>query len=150
MWRGFCTSQACRADRFAGRIHRTRGTRRFGCLAWSKYRLWIVNNGPSDAAEPFDVSLIATAGEAPTESSPYVTRRVAAMKSGERLTVELQLPAEVMQIQTDGEGSPLPFQNLFAGIDTNQEYTEVNEENNALAVAGDSVPKAELLAVSDK
>ncbi|MCA9167564.1 MAG: hypothetical protein KDB23_07835 [Planctomycetales bacterium] len=115
-----------------------------------KYRVWIINNGPSDAAEPFNVSLIATDGDQPTETSPFVTRRVASMKSGERLTVELQLPAEVMQMQIDAEGQPVAFQNLFAGIDTNQEYEEIDEENNALAVTSASVRTADMLATADK
>ena len=111
-----------------------------------KYRMWIVNRGAAPVTQPFDVALLASNEPAPSEESPYGAKRVASIGAGERLTVELRLPTEVMQMGVDEEGQPTPFTYLFAAVDVQQVLKETDEENNALALARSDVPSAELLA----
>jgi hypothetical protein len=110
------------------------------------YRLWIVNDGEADVIQPFDVILVATQEEAPSPESPYAAERVTKIGAKQRLSVEIRLPIDVMQLSVDAEGLPVPFTNLFAAVDVRQELTELNEENNALGVARSNVPDASLVA----
>ena len=110
------------------------------------YRVWFVNKGETTIDRPFDVALLASNEDAPTETSPFATKRVAQIEPGERLTVEIQLPAEVLQMGTDVEGNPTAFKNLFAAVDTQQELEERDEDNNALGLARTEVPPEDLLA----
>ena len=110
------------------------------------YRVWFVNNGESAIEREFDIALLASNDDAPSETSPFATSRVAKIGAGERLTVEIRLPAEVLQMETDVEGNPQPFKNLFAAVDTRQELEERDEENNALGLARADIPAADLLA----
>jgi hypothetical protein len=110
------------------------------------YRVWIVNNGGAAVAKPFDVVLVATNEEAPSQESPYAAERVVQIGAGQRLSVELRLPVDVLQLAVDAEGQPVPFKNLFAAVDVHQELTELNEQNNALGLARNNVPDASLVA----
>jgi hypothetical protein len=110
------------------------------------YRVWIVNNGGSEISQPFDVVLVATNDDSPSPESPYAAERVAKIGAGQRLSVEIRLPVEVLQLSVDAEGMPVPFKNLFAAADVEQELKELNEENNALGLARHDIPDASLLA----
>jgi hypothetical protein len=113
------------------------------------YRVWIVNNGEAAISKPFDVVLVATNEDAPTQESPYSAERVSQIAGGQRLSVEIRLPVEVLQLSVDAEGLPVPFKNLFAAADVQQELTELNEQNNALGLARTNVPDASMVAAVD-
>jgi hypothetical protein len=110
------------------------------------YRVWVVNNGAAAITKPFDVVLVATNEDAPSQDAPYAAERVAEIGAGQRLSVEIRLPVDVMQLSVDAEGLPVPFKNLFAAADVQQELTELNEQNNALGVARTNVPDASMVA----
>jgi hypothetical protein len=113
------------------------------------YRVWIVNHGKAAIAKPFDVVLVATNDDAPSQESPYGAERVTEIGAGQRLSVEIRLPVEVLQLSLDTDGLPVPFKNLFAAVDVQQELAELNEQNNALGVARADVPDASLLATAE-
>jgi hypothetical protein len=112
------------------------------------YRVWIVNNGGDAVAQPFDVVLVATNEDTPSQESPYAAERISQIAGGQRLSVEIRLPVEVLQLSVDAEGLPVPFKNLFAATDVQQELTELNEQNNALGLARTNVPDASMVAVA--
>lgn len=112
------------------------------------YRIWIVNHGTAPVVQPFDVVLVASNDESPSSDAPYAAQRVARIEAGARLSVEIRLPVEVLQMGADAEGLPVPFKNLFAAVDIQQELAELNEQNNALGLARKDVPDAAMLASS--
>ncbi len=112
------------------------------------YRIWIVNHGTAPVVQPFDVVLVASNEDAPPSDAPYAAQRVARIEAGARLSVEIRLPVEVLQMGVDAEGLPVPFKNLFAAVDIQQELVELNEQNNALGLARKDVPDAAMLASS--
>jgi hypothetical protein len=110
------------------------------------YRVWIVNNGGAAITTPFDVVLVATNEDTPSQESPYAADRVSQIGAGQRLSVEIRLPVEVLQLSVDAEGLPVPFKNLFAAADVRQELVELNEQNNALGLTRSTVPDASMVA----
>jgi hypothetical protein len=114
------------------------------------FRVSIANRGTSEVTTPFDIALVVATGLKPTTESPYALRRVTSIGAGQRRTLEIRLPAEVLQMGIDAEGRPVRFRNVFVGVDTGKELEETNEQNNAIRVARADVQPAKLLAATSK
>ncbi|MDA0660105.1 MAG: hypothetical protein O2931_13645 [Planctomycetota bacterium] len=112
------------------------------------YRIWIYNAGPAPISQPFDLAVIATNGDRPEEDSPFATVRVTKIDPDARLSVEIRLPAEVLQMGIDTEGITQPFRNLFVAVDALAELQETNEENNALAISRTAIPASDALVAA--
>lgn len=112
------------------------------------YRVWIYNAGPAPISQPFDLAVIATNADRPEEDSPFATVRVTKIDPDARLSVEIRLPAEVLQMGIDTEGITQPFRNLFVAVDALAELQETNEENNALAISRTAIPASDALVAA--
>ena len=103
------------------------------------YRIWIRNEG-EPIVRPFDVAVVAMRNDRPDDDSPFVTSRVAKLDANSRASIEIRLPAEVLQMGIDVEGNSTPFKNLAVIVDALGELDEEDESNNALAYARTAIP----------
>jgi hypothetical protein len=100
------------------------------------YELTIRNSGRA-AAENFRVSLVAVLGQITTKS-PSVTFKVDHVGPGESETLQVQLPGAVLSMGHNG--LPLAFDSLVVAVDSFDELTEENEQNNTATLQRTAIP----------
>lgn len=109
-------------------------------VAGPAYRVKLRNQGTTDCGK-FQAALFASVGGEPTESSPKVTVELAQLGAGQVTEVVLRLPASSMQMQTS-DGSRSEFKVMYVAIDWQNNVSEIDESNNAVALERMMVDKA--------
>jgi hypothetical protein len=111
-------------------------------------RVLVRNNSQTAIAKPFDLALVATAGEAPDENSPYSMQKIERMEAGQTLAVDVRLPAESAAVGLSADGQPESFKTLYGAVDVAQQLEESDEANNSTALDRSQIKPVDPSAVA--
>jgi hypothetical protein len=104
-----------------------------------RFRVWVRNNSEQDMDQPFNVTVIAAAGDQLSAELPQAGVRVEAIAAGETQALDLRLPWEVYELVRDAEGRTLPFTKLHVIADSHGEIEETSESNNGIILAREDI-----------
>lgn len=100
-----------------------------------RFRVWFRNNSNRPIAQPFNVTLLASANDQLNAASPQAGVRVTAVEAGDVQSVDIRLPVDVNTMGVGPDGKRLPFSTLNVLVDANREINETNRANNGVKVA---------------
>jgi hypothetical protein len=107
-----------------------------------RYRLFYVNKGTVEVPR-FQVTVAVDSGMQLTDAAEIVTVEAQGLKPGKSQSVDVRLPVEVLKMTMGKDGRPVPFMLLAAIVDSDEDLTETDEENNVLALARDDIKPIE-------
>lgn len=98
-----------------------------------RYRIWFRNNSSADLTHGFNVVALATNVEQLDQNAPQAGMRVEEpIPTGEISSVDIRLPMQVNQMNLDEKGRQTPFNYLHVLVDSDQELTDSNRNNNGI------------------
>ncbi len=104
-----------------------------------RYRVWVRNNSRVDIKQGFDVMMMASMDDKMAEALPHAGSRVAAIKAGETISLDVRLPFAATSMGHDLAGAPMAFNKLHVIADARNELKEINRKNNGAVVARTSI-----------
>jgi hypothetical protein len=103
-------------------------------LIGPKYRVMIRNNGKVAVSDEFTVTLSAANSDQLAEDLPFNSKVIRGIEAGQTLAVDIRLPFEAMEMNTDKDGDAAAFSHLLVQVDSDNDIEETTKENNDGAV----------------
>jgi len=103
-------------------------------LIGPKYRVMIRNSGTVAVSDEFTVTLSAANSDQLAEDLPFNSKVVRGIEAGQTLAVDIRLPFEAMEMNTDKDGDTAAFSHLLVQVDSDNDIEETTKENNDGAV----------------
>jgi hypothetical protein len=100
-----------------------------------RYRIWAINHSPVPIEVPFNVTLLASNDQVPTDALPQAGITVPWMDRGETHVFDIRLPLAANQLGLTPKGQRVPFKYLHVLVDSHQQIPEMFENNNGAVVA---------------
>ncbi len=99
------------------------------------YRVWFTNNSDVDINQPFDVAILASTDGKLAKDLPYAAVRIDGLAAGETSYADIRLPIDAMKMSSGG------YRFVHAIIDSQNELTETNKDNNVAVFNRDDIPQ---------
>jgi hypothetical protein len=103
-----------------------------------RFRLIYRNTGNTEVPS-FHVTVAVDSTAELTEKAETVTVEAVGLKPGKSQSVDVRLPVDVLKMDTDTNGKPVPFATLVAMIDSDDSLDEADEDNNVLIFAREEI-----------
>ncbi len=104
-----------------------------------RYRVWVRNNSKVDIRQGFDVLMMASMDDKMAAALPHAGSRVASIKAGETISLDIRLPFAATSMGHDLAGAPMAFNKLHVVADARNELKDINRQNNGAVVARTSI-----------